>query len=76
MFAVPELYRTRDFLNLAEDVHVQLCKHECVFWLACDLDANEICNIIMAETHRSLPSVPYQAVNLYMNLREAVHASL
>ncbi|KAK2810384.1 hypothetical protein Q5P01_000407 [Channa striata] len=78
MYSLPELYRTRDFLSPVEDEHVQLCKSECVFRLSvpCDPDVYELCNVIMAESHLSLPNDPYQAVNLYMSLREAIRAVL
>ncbi|KAK2821902.1 hypothetical protein Q5P01_021967 [Channa striata] len=58
--------------------HIQLCKSKCVFRLSvpCDLDVYELCNVIMAESHLSLPNDPYQAVNLYMSLREAIGAVL
>lgn len=78
MYALPELYRTRDFLSSVEDEHVQLCKDECIFRLAipCDQDVYNLCNIFMVESHLTLPNDPYQAVNLYMHLRESVNASL
>ncbi|KAK2853351.1 hypothetical protein Q5P01_006012 [Channa striata] len=78
MYSLPELYRTRDFLSPVEDEHVKLCKSECVFRLSvpCDPDVYELCNVIMAESHLSLPNDPYQAVNLYMSLREAIRAVL
>lgn len=78
MFAVPELYRTTDFLCPVEDEHIQLCKNECVFRLAvpCDPDVSELCTIFMAESHLAPPPDPYEAVNLYLHLREAITAFL
>ncbi|KAJ4927905.1 hypothetical protein JOQ06_015706 [Pogonophryne albipinna] len=78
MYAVPDLYRTRDYLSPVEDEHVQLCKNECVFRLVipCDPDVYELCHIFMGESHLTPPTDPYQAVNLYMHLREAISASL
>ncbi|MEQ2315925.1 hypothetical protein AMECASPLE_027450 [Ameca splendens] len=76
MYAVPELYNTRDFLTPGQNDHVQLCRNQCVFRLTipCDPDVYDICNILMAESQLITPADPYEAVNLY--LREAVSALL
>ncbi|XP_036006071.1 uncharacterized protein LOC118566787 [Fundulus heteroclitus] len=78
MYALPELYRTRDFLCLVEEEHVEVCKNECISRLTkpCDPDVFDLCNILMAESHLTLPTDAYQALNLYMHLREAIIASL
>ncbi|XP_041834069.1 uncharacterized protein LOC121635073 [Melanotaenia boesemani] len=78
MYALPELYRTRDFLSPTENEHVQLCKNECVFRLTipCDPDVYELCNLFMSEFRRMAPTDPYQAIDLYMCLREAISAVL
>ncbi|KAK0154136.1 hypothetical protein N1851_003760 [Merluccius polli] len=78
LYALPQLYGTRDFLSPVEDEHLQLCKDECVFRrpIPCDPDVYELCNILMVESHLTLPRDPYQAVNLYRHLREAITASL
>ncbi|XP_042073225.1 uncharacterized protein LOC121813492 [Haplochromis burtoni] len=76
MYTLPELYGTRDFLCPTEEEHVEMCKTECVFRLTkpCDPDVYELCNIIMTESHLTPPTDPYQAVNLYMHLRENIMA--
>ena len=76
MFALPELYGTRDCLSPIEDGDFQLCKKECIFRQTkpCDSDLYEQCNIFMAESNLTLATDPYQAVNLYMHLREAIRA--
>ena len=78
MFALPELYGTRDCLSPIEDGDFQLCKNECIFRQTkpCDPDLYELCNIFMAESNLTLATDPYQAVNLYMHLREAIRASV
>ncbi|XP_072223124.1 uncharacterized protein [Leuresthes tenuis] len=78
MYALPQLCGTRDFLSPVEDEHLQLCKDECVFRvpIPCDPDVYELCHIFMAESHLTLPTDPYQAVSLYLHLREAITASL
>ena len=74
MFALPELYGTRDFLSQIEDGDFQLCKNECIFRQTkpFDPDLYELCNIFMADSNLTLD--PYQAVNLCMHLREAIRA--
>lgn len=76
MFVLPKPYGTRDFLSPVEDEHVQLCKNECVFRLTTPDHIYELCNIIMVKSHLTPPTDPYQAVNLYMHLRQAISASL
>lgn len=78
MYALPQLYGTRDFFSPVEDEHLQLCKDQCVFRrpIPCDPDVYELCNILMVESHLTLPKDPHQAVNLYRHLREAITASL
>ncbi|KAL3973486.1 ADP-sugar pyrophosphatase / 8-oxo-dGDP phosphatase / ADP-D-ribose pyrophosphorylase [Sarotherodon galilaeus] len=74
MYTLPELYGTRDFLCPTEEEHVYLCKNECVFQLTkpCDQVVYELCNILMSQSHLTPPTDPYQAVNLYMHLRETI----
>ncbi|XP_035805796.1 uncharacterized protein LOC111571037 [Amphiprion ocellaris] len=78
MYALPELYGTRDFLSAVEDEHVHLCKRECTFRLTipCDPDMFELCNIIITESHLTPPTDPYQALDLYMHLRDTIRASI
>ncbi len=78
MHALPELYNTRDFLTSAHTESVQLCKNECTFRrpISCDPDVNELCNIIISESQLKIPRDPYQAVNLYMHLRDVIRALL
>ncbi|XP_074525951.1 uncharacterized protein LOC141790170 [Halichoeres trimaculatus] len=78
MYTLPELYRTRDFLSPVRDQDVQLCKNECIFRLTIprDPDVYQLCSLLMTESHLTTSTDPYQAVNLYMHLREAISASL
>ncbi|KAI2647351.1 Tetrathionate reductase subunit B [Labeo rohita] len=78
MYALPELYHTRDFLTSADTECVQLCQHECTFRrpIPCDPDVNELCNVIISESQLNIPRDPYQAVNLYMHLRDVIRALL
>ncbi|XDV31020.1 hypothetical protein PO909_033797 [Leuciscus waleckii] len=78
MYGLPELYLTRDFLTSADTESIRFCKNECTFRrpIPCDPDVNELCNIIISDSHLNLPSDPYQAVNLYMHLRDVIRALL
>ena len=78
MYTFPELYGTRDFLKPIEDASLEICKSQCVFRRAipCDSDLYELCCIFMAELHLTVPTDPFEAVNLYMQLREAIRAAL
>ncbi|XP_054641995.1 uncharacterized protein LOC129187166 [Dunckerocampus dactyliophorus] len=77
MHTLPQLYGTRDFLSPVDDA-VQLCKDECVFRLSipCDPDVYKLCLIFMAESHLTPPADPYQAVSLYMHLRQVITESI
>ena len=43
-------------------------------WMYLSPDLYELCNIFMAESNLTLATDSYQAVNLYMHLREAIRA--
>ncbi|XP_073798490.1 uncharacterized protein [Danio rerio] len=78
MYGLPELYQTRDFLTSADSESIQLCKNECTFRrpIPCDPDVNSLCNIIMFESQLNVPRDPFQAVNLYMHLRDTIKTLL
>ncbi|KAF7643707.1 hypothetical protein LDENG_00234950 [Lucifuga dentata] len=72
MYSLPELYGTRDFLAPVENDYLEQYKNECVFCqpIRCDADVYALCNVVMAECHLNLPRDPYQAIDLYLQLRE------
>ncbi|XP_066497496.1 uncharacterized protein [Hoplias malabaricus] len=78
MYGLPELYGTRDFLHSAEDEDIHTCKTECTFRqsVPCDPDVYDLCNIIMAESQLTLPRDPYQAIDLYIFLRDVIKSSM
>ncbi|KAK1172320.1 hypothetical protein AOXY_G4861 [Acipenser oxyrinchus oxyrinchus] len=78
MYLLPELYRTYDYMSPIESVELQVCRSECTFRLPvpCDPDVYDMCNIVMAESHLDLPNEPYQALDLYIRLRNEINASL
>lgn len=75
---MPQLYNVRDYLCPVQGEHVNVCKTECIFRepIPCDQDVYSLCNDLMAELDLHLPEDPYQAVNLYMQLREAIITAL
>ncbi|XP_051530514.1 uncharacterized protein LOC127427138 [Myxocyprinus asiaticus] len=78
MYLFPELYRAENYLLLVESGDLQLCKTECTFQssIPCDSDVYDICNTVMAETHFDLPNDSYQAIDLYLHLRNEILTSL
>ncbi|KAK9970119.1 hypothetical protein ABG768_026086 [Culter alburnus] len=78
MYVLYGLYLTKDFLTSADTESIQFCKNECTFRrpIPCDPGVNELCNTIISESHLSLPKDPYQAVNLYMHLRDVIRSLL
>ena len=78
MHALPELYRTTDYLAPVAHDSLQFCKDQCLFRsnIPCDPDVYELCNIVMSESHLGHPRDAYEAINLYTHLRNAVKGSL
>lgn len=78
MFSVPELYQATDHLCSVDEVAVEACATECTFRqpIPCDPDVYHLCNILMAESQLNVPDDPYQALNLYMHLRDVITAAL
>ncbi|XP_029991578.1 uncharacterized protein LOC115420472 [Sphaeramia orbicularis] len=78
MYSLPELYKTRDCLSPADRNLVEQCKSQCVFRqpIPCDTDVYELCNFVMVENQLNLPRDPYQAIDLYLQLREKINACL
>ncbi|KAK0135212.1 hypothetical protein N1851_028967 [Merluccius polli] len=78
MYALPELYLVRDHLCPVQSEHLDVCRNECRFRkpIPCDKDVYSVCIDFMVELNLQLPGDPYQAVNLYMHLREAIKSVL
>lgn len=78
MYLCPELYRTEDYMSPVGNVDLQLCREECIFrsTIVCDPDVYDICNIAIAEAQMHLPNDCYQALDLYIHLRNEIKASL
>lgn len=74
MYLFPELYTTENYMSPVDAGDLQLCKTECTFRLSipCDRDVYDICNTVMSEANIELPKDTYQAVDLYLNLRNEI----
>lgn len=78
MYMFPELYSTRDHISLVNSNDAQLCITDCTFrsTTPCDPDISNLCNFLMAESHLQLPRDGYQAVDLYLYLRNSIRSSV
>ncbi|XP_061739265.1 uncharacterized protein LOC133556012 [Nerophis ophidion] len=78
MYMFPELYTTCDCISPVDRADVQLCQSNCTFRPAvpCDTDIYNICNILMAESQLHLPADAYQALDLYLHLRNEITSTL
>ncbi|KAK0145716.1 hypothetical protein N1851_015376 [Merluccius polli] len=78
MYMFPELYRSEDCLSPVDRTDVQLCQNNCTFRPAvpCDTDIYNICNFLMVESQLHLPADAYQAVDLYLHLKNEIRSAL
>ncbi|KAJ4925027.1 hypothetical protein JOQ06_017765 [Pogonophryne albipinna] len=78
MYMFPELYTTEDCISPVEGADAQLCRSNCTFRSAvpCDTDIYNICNLLMMESQLNLPADSYQALDLYLDLRNTIRSSL
>lgn len=78
MYMFPELYTTQDCLSEVQREDVHLCWNSCTFRPAvpCDIDIYNLCNVLMMESHLSLPADAYKALDLYLDLRNNIMSSL
>ncbi|KAK1897327.1 Myomesin-1 [Dissostichus eleginoides] len=78
MYMFPELYTTEDCVSPVEGADAQLCRSNCTFRPAvpCDTDIYNICNLLMMESQLNLPADSYQALDLYLDLRNTIRSSL
>lgn len=78
MYAVPQLYNVTDHLCPVQSDHLDVCKTECIFRepIPCDQDIYLLCIDFMVELDLHLPEDPYQAVNLYMRVRQTITTAL
>ncbi|XP_055063376.1 uncharacterized protein [Misgurnus anguillicaudatus] len=78
MYMFPELYRTDDCISPVERDDLQLCQSSCTFrtTVPCDTDIYNICNFLMVESQLHLPADAYQALDLYLHLRNEIRSTL
>lgn len=78
MYMFPELYASDDCISPVDRADVELCHSNCTFRPAvpCDIDIYDLCNILMVETQLHLPADAYQAVDLYLHLRNEIRSAL
>lgn len=77
MYNMPELYDCEDFLCDIDADEVDVCLDECSFdHLPCDEDVYNLANILMAEVNWIRDVDPFNNVNLYIFLRNAISQEL
>lgn len=70
MYHTPQIYNTGDFLRTVEFEKLAACKEECKFEdLPCDEDVYNLCKIIIEEKGLTEPHNPFDAVDVYIQLR-------
>lgn len=76
---MPDLYGVEDYLAPIPRNEIESAEEECVFLntqLPCDRDVHELCKILLTEDGLSLPSDPYDIVDVYIHLREKILSSI
>lgn len=73
MFSAPQIYEARDYKREVSLERLVACKEECVVLnFPCDEDVYNLCNIILEEQNLFLTGDPYQAVDVYISLRNEI----
>ncbi|KAJ8321138.1 hypothetical protein KUTeg_001263 [Tegillarca granosa] len=74
MYSIPELYSTDNYLCEIDDEEIEICKEHATFrsGLHCDEDIYNMCIQIIAENSLLIPKDPYQALDLYLELRQKI----
>ena len=78
MFGHPEVFGTHDLTHHVSAIDVEVCKMDCTFKreYPCDEDIFELCCIEMYENNWTEPIDPYEASDLYKELRTAIRNDL
>ncbi|KAB0793315.1 hypothetical protein PPYR_12935 [Photinus pyralis] len=80
MYHSPEIYRSNDYLISVEFDDLEIAREECVFLdqeCPCDKDVFELCNILLNEAAvENIPSDPYNAIDVYLYLRNKLSCLL
>ena len=70
MYEMPNLYQAKNYLVKIPNFALEALSSECtILKYSCDEDFYTLCNILMLENGLSHKDNPYDAVNLYTQLR-------
>lgn len=70
MFEMPELYQTKSYITEVPTFAYNVLESECKFLkYPCDQDFYCLCNIIMVENRLCHKDDPYEAIDLYIQLK-------
>ena len=73
MYAVPDLYGAQNFLQLADQTKLEICREECCFKdYPCDEDVYHLCVELMTEHNLVMSDDVYQITDLYLQLRQMI----
>ena len=78
MYMFPDLYRSEDCISPVDRADIQLCQSDCTFrqTIPCDTDIYNLCNFLIVESQLHLPGDAYEAVDLYLHLRNEITSDL
>lgn len=77
MYEMPELYDTRDYIMPLRNEDILNCQEECTnVNHPCDEVIFDLCNIILEEKNQLIPKDPYEAIDIYLLLREEINLML
>ncbi|KAL3857639.1 hypothetical protein ACJMK2_012286 [Sinanodonta woodiana] len=74
LYTFSHLYGFDNLICQADNLDIEVCEEECQAKndLPCDEDLYELCLILMDENDWNQPEDPYEAVNLYQELRSCI----
>lgn len=74
MYHLPQLYGKADCVCPTEADDLEPCKTLCTFRTSyiCDKDVADLCIILMVQSNLNEPKDGYEALNLYIKLKELV----
>ncbi|KAB0799539.1 hypothetical protein PPYR_07419 [Photinus pyralis] len=77
LFELPQAYYTQTYICQVTHHDLNICKQESSFlYLPCDVHVYQLCKLIMREKNLREPSDSYEAVNLYLTLREEIMSQI
>ena len=77
LYALPEIYHTMDYSCLVHQEDFEACIDETITDdKPCDTDVFDLATLYMDEHQWTLPSDAYEALNLYMNIRDCLKEDL